>query len=356
MWLSLGWVAADFVHSFTKFCGNCLKRSKWLGWEIIYYRFIDRDVNITAVDIDPAMLSVATKYFGLVQDEHLNVVIEDGIQFLTKAAKNGKNFKAILFDVDSKDSSLGMSCPPVQFLEPVVLEAVKSCIKDNGMALFSNLYSYNSGPNFLCRFIRSQSGLARWETAWKSAEWFEKFIQIRCFVQTSGGCEWNFVLSKPRTGFSQVEIVDGEVRQEYQRVAEQTTELPGNGWSGRVFERIEVVNEWLSWIKLTNFFSKATFLIHSFASTSFDVEAEKPPYSVLMNHDGSFVLKRPMDFASAHIVILLLWSTQNFVYRFRMFSRFQLFRRRLKQFFSSLAAAHFAASRFLELKHLQNSG
>ena len=105
-------------------------------------------MNITAVDIDPAMLSIATKYFGLVQDEHLNVVIEDGIQFLTKAAKNGKNFKAILFDVDSKDSSLGMSCPPVQFLEPVVLEAVKSCIKDNGEALLSNLYSNNSRPTF----------------------------------------------------------------------------------------------------------------------------------------------------------------------------------------------------------------
>lgn len=44
----------------------------------------------------------------------------------------GKAYKAILFDVDSKDPSLGMSCPPIQFLDQGVLDAVKSCIRDNG--------------------------------------------------------------------------------------------------------------------------------------------------------------------------------------------------------------------------------
>lgn len=35
------------------------------------------------------MLTVATNYFGLVEDERLKVVIEDGIEFLDKAAKSG---------------------------------------------------------------------------------------------------------------------------------------------------------------------------------------------------------------------------------------------------------------------------
>lgn len=50
-----------------------------------------RDVNITAVDIDPSMLTVASDYFGLVQDSRLKVVIDDGINFLKKAVKNGTN-------------------------------------------------------------------------------------------------------------------------------------------------------------------------------------------------------------------------------------------------------------------------
>lgn len=49
-----------------------------------------RDINITAVDIDPSMLTVATDYFGLVQDHRLKVVIDDGIKFLKKAVKNGR--------------------------------------------------------------------------------------------------------------------------------------------------------------------------------------------------------------------------------------------------------------------------
>lgn len=47
----------------------------------------------------------------------------------------GQSFKAVLFDVDSKDSSVGMSCPPVQFLEQDTLDTVKSCIRDNGKYL-----------------------------------------------------------------------------------------------------------------------------------------------------------------------------------------------------------------------------
>lgn len=97
-----------------------------------------RDTNITAVDIDPAMLSVATDYFGLTQDNRLKVVIDDGIEFLKKAVKMGQTYKAVLFDVDSKDPSVGMSCPPIQFLSQEVLYAVKACIKDNG--IFSSTF------------------------------------------------------------------------------------------------------------------------------------------------------------------------------------------------------------------------
>lgn len=87
---------------------------------------------ITAVDIDPAMLQVATNYFGLVVDDRMDVVIEDGLKFLSKAANNGQSFKAILFDVDSKDTTLGMSCPPRVFLDKSVIENVKKCIGEKG--------------------------------------------------------------------------------------------------------------------------------------------------------------------------------------------------------------------------------
>ncbi|XP_031632112.1 eEF1A lysine and N-terminal methyltransferase homolog [Contarinia nasturtii] len=96
-----------------------------------------KDTNIIAVDIDPSMLKIATDYFGLVEDSRLKVVIDDGIKFLKKALKNGQSFKAILFDVDSKDPTVGMSCPPTQFLEQEVLDAVKSLIRDTGIFILN---------------------------------------------------------------------------------------------------------------------------------------------------------------------------------------------------------------------------
>ena len=52
--------------------------------------FYFRHVNITAVEIDPAMLAIATNYFGLAPDETLKVAIDDGIVFLENAAEIGK--------------------------------------------------------------------------------------------------------------------------------------------------------------------------------------------------------------------------------------------------------------------------
>uniref|UniRef100_A0A1B0CKW4 Putative spermine/spermidine synthase n=1 Tax=Lutzomyia longipalpis TaxID=7200 RepID=A0A1B0CKW4_LUTLO len=92
-----------------------------------------KNSNITAVEIDPAMLNVATEFFGLEQSEHLKVVIDDGINFLKEAAERGDTYDAILFDVDGKDSTVGMSCPPQAFVSTETLTAVAKCIASDGL-------------------------------------------------------------------------------------------------------------------------------------------------------------------------------------------------------------------------------
>lgn len=79
------------------------------------------------------MLKVAKEYFGLTLDERLKVEISDGIKYLESCSAAGKKFDAILFDVDNKDTSVGMSCPPKQFLDPSVLNWVGDCLADNGL-------------------------------------------------------------------------------------------------------------------------------------------------------------------------------------------------------------------------------
>lgn len=98
--------------------------------------------TVTAVEIDNAILKVATDYFHLVLNDKLKVEITDGIDYLKTSSNEGKKFNAILFDVDSKDTSVGMSCPPRQFVEPDFLKVVQNCLTDDGIFIL-NLVSRN---------------------------------------------------------------------------------------------------------------------------------------------------------------------------------------------------------------------
>ncbi|KAF5294177.1 hypothetical protein FQR65_LT10888 [Abscondita terminalis] len=94
-------------------------------------------IDITAIDIDSDMLEVAKSWFDLKLDDKLHVTIENGLEFLCSAAKNVKRYDAILFDVDSKDPSIGMSCPPREFVTPAVLEDVIKCLSNKGLLIIN---------------------------------------------------------------------------------------------------------------------------------------------------------------------------------------------------------------------------
>ncbi|XP_071450712.1 eEF1A lysine and N-terminal methyltransferase homolog [Hetaerina americana] len=103
-----------------------------------------KKASITAVEIDPTIVDVATKYFGLTLSEQLKIHVGDGIEFIINAAKEGKEFSAILFDVNSKDVQKGMSCPPAQFLTKDTLKAVQACLQNTGGIFVLNLVCRSS--------------------------------------------------------------------------------------------------------------------------------------------------------------------------------------------------------------------
>ncbi|XP_076661380.1 eEF1A lysine and N-terminal methyltransferase homolog isoform X1 [Halictus rubicundus] len=94
-------------------------------------------LKIIAVEIDEAMLKVATDYFGLTLDARMKVEIADGIQFIKENSVAGKKYKAVLFDVDSKDTTVGMSCPPKQFLEMPIIKSVSECLTNDGIFILN---------------------------------------------------------------------------------------------------------------------------------------------------------------------------------------------------------------------------
>ncbi|XP_046398309.1 eEF1A lysine and N-terminal methyltransferase homolog [Ischnura elegans] len=114
------------------------------GGLCMYMQQLFKKASITAVEIDPAILDVATKYFGLTLNDQLKVHIGDGVEYVVNAAKEGTEYSAILFDVDSKDIQKGMSCPPQQFLTKDTLKAVQACLQNTGGIFVLNLVCRSS--------------------------------------------------------------------------------------------------------------------------------------------------------------------------------------------------------------------
>ncbi|KAK2540442.1 Mettl13 [Columba guinea] len=101
--------------------------------------------QVAVVEIDPSMLEVATCWFGFSQGDRMQVHISDGLDYVAKlAAEVPAQYDAIMFDVDSKDLTVGMSCPPPAFVEKAFLQKVKTILKPEGVFVL----------NLVCRDTR----------------------------------------------------------------------------------------------------------------------------------------------------------------------------------------------------------
>ncbi|XP_042339880.1 LOW QUALITY PROTEIN: eEF1A lysine and N-terminal methyltransferase [Plectropomus leopardus] len=97
------------------------------------------NVTVEVVELDPAVLQVAKEWFGFRPDDRLTVTIGDGLERICALEKrvSGHLFDAIMFDVDSKDSTVGMSCPPAAFVETSILQKVSNLLTARGVFMLN---------------------------------------------------------------------------------------------------------------------------------------------------------------------------------------------------------------------------
>ncbi len=87
-------------------------------------------VNIRVVELDGAVVDVAERWFGFSR-AGVDVNVGDGLAAFDDAAAAD----VIVIDVDAKDASLGMSCPPAAFLAPAYLQKVKQTLRPGGVCV-----------------------------------------------------------------------------------------------------------------------------------------------------------------------------------------------------------------------------
>ncbi|XP_076582396.1 eEF1A lysine and N-terminal methyltransferase [Chaetodon auriga] len=96
------------------------------------------NVTVEVVELDPVVMEVAKEWFGFRPDDRLTVTIGDGLERICALEKEGgRLFDAIMFDVDNKDSTVGMSCPPAAFVEPSILQKVCSLLTPRGVFILN---------------------------------------------------------------------------------------------------------------------------------------------------------------------------------------------------------------------------
>jgi hypothetical protein len=87
-------------------------------------------VKIRVVELDGAVVDVAERWFGFSR-AGVDVTVGDGLA----AFDDVSEADVVVIDVDAKDASLGMSCPPAAFLEPAYLQKVKRVLRSDGVCI-----------------------------------------------------------------------------------------------------------------------------------------------------------------------------------------------------------------------------
>jgi spermidine synthase len=132
--------------------------------------------NLTAIELDPTVVQVAQQYFGVVlNDTNANVDhpfagvtvrVGDGLCICADTDETACMLPgAILFpeeslsflaiDVDSKDKSVGMACPPVSFVEPEYLEQISKLLQPNGVLAVNVSARDPSMLELACRNVKA---------------------------------------------------------------------------------------------------------------------------------------------------------------------------------------------------------
>ena len=105
-------------------------------------------MHLTGIEIDKDILDIAQNYFGLPKcndNERLSMHIGNGLSITSESSNDNKivlqesYYNIIIIDVDSKDNSVGMSCPPIEFINISYLQILKQLLCVNSGVLAINV-------------------------------------------------------------------------------------------------------------------------------------------------------------------------------------------------------------------------
>ncbi|WKY01896.1 hypothetical protein Q1695_015702 [Nippostrongylus brasiliensis] len=122
------------------------------GYFNAYLHSVFPKFNVTGVDIEPEMVRIALKWYGLVLDDRQHVYTMDGVDYLKQAASEGTKFDVIFVDACIMNLKLDVLCPVPIFLSKDVVRSMYEVLQEGG-AVISNVLSFTLSTNELLRKV-----------------------------------------------------------------------------------------------------------------------------------------------------------------------------------------------------------
>lgn len=97
-------------------------------------------VKIDGIEIDPAVVDLAKKYFDLEKIPNLNVVVGDGFEAISDPPKFGLRFAP--YDLAVVDAYLGRNYP-LQFESDNFYRSLKSLLRPGGLVVFNRISDFD---------------------------------------------------------------------------------------------------------------------------------------------------------------------------------------------------------------------
>ncbi|VDO66664.1 unnamed protein product [Heligmosomoides polygyrus] len=88
------------------------------------------EVDLTSVELDPVVVDIAKRWFGVKETNSHRIVLQDGLKFVENAAKEGKRFDVVV--VDACDEAIRAPCPADAFRNAEVAQMLRDILTDTG--------------------------------------------------------------------------------------------------------------------------------------------------------------------------------------------------------------------------------
>ncbi|KAK8786005.1 eEF1A lysine and N-terminal methyltransferase-like [Amblyomma americanum] len=98
------------------------------------------ELRLSVIELDPEVVDIARRWY-LPEHCPMDIRVEDGLNTFERLSKEGKTYDLVFLDVDSKDLSEGLTCPPMEFLTEHKLREVAAVTEYTGAVVM----------NFVCR-------------------------------------------------------------------------------------------------------------------------------------------------------------------------------------------------------------